>query len=103
MIKIIEYKNINGNSDEEKTNILYQDMVNTYNSCTGENKDRSFAENNLVIKDNNPVSNVYYKYACMYYEYMQFKRGIFKCSHVGYDSQTGRVDQISFVFTGKIH
>lgn len=39
-----------------------------------------------------------------YYEYYQFKRGIFECGEndIKYDSVTGRVSSISFKFTGKI-
>ena len=41
--------------------------------------------------------------ALKYYEYMQFKRGVFKCSKLEYDGVTGRVSIIEFEFTGKIH
>lgn len=39
-----------------------------------------------------------------YYEYYQFKRGIFKCTStdITYDQPTGRVSTIKFTFTGKI-
>lgn len=39
-----------------------------------------------------------------YYEYYQFKRGIFKCTStdITYDQSTGRVSTIKFTFTGKI-
>lgn len=37
-----------------------------------------------------------------YYEYYQFKRGIFKCSNISYDDVTGRVTEIDFYFTGTI-
>lgn len=40
-----------------------------------------------------------------YYEYMQFKKAIFKCTGIGYDdgpSGTGRVISINFEFTGDI-
>ena len=80
-------------------------MANTYRASTGEDIGNNpqtridFAKENLVIgKGNN-----YYKYACIYYEYMQFKRGVFKCTNLEYDSVTGRVIKIDFLFTGKIH
>ena len=41
--------------------------------------------------------------ALKYYEYMQFKRGVFKCINLKYDNVTGRVSIINFEFTGKIH
>ena len=37
------------------------------------------------------------------YEYMQFKNAVFKCGSVGYDNATGRVNSISFEYTGKIY
>lgn len=44
-----------------------------------------------------------YKVLCAYYEYMQFKRGIFECTNLKYDTNnTGRVIQIDFEYTGKI-
>jgi len=95
----INHKDIIGNK-----NVVYQDMLNTYNSATGCSEDLDFAKRELVLKnDNNKSNNIYYKYACIYYEYMQFKRGIFKCTNVGYDETTGRVKKIDFIFTGNIH
>ena len=42
--------------------------------------------------------------ALKYYEYMQFKRGVFTCTDLVYDEKTtGRVSKIDFKFTGKIH
>ena len=35
-----------------------------------------------------------------YYEYIQFKRGIFKCTGVDYDKNTGRIIGMKFQFTG---
>ena len=37
-----------------------------------------------------------------YYEYYQFKRGIFKCNDIKYDDTTGRVSEIDFIFTGSL-
>ena len=80
-------------------------MANTYIASTGENSNLkpneriTFARNNLIIGK----SNSYYKYACMYYEYMQFKRAVFKCRTLEYNEETGRVSKINFEFTGKIH
>ena len=88
-----------------KVENVYLDMANTYIASTGEVIENNpqtrinFAKDNLLIgKGNN-----YYKYACIYYEYMQFKRGVFKCTNLEYDNNTGRVTKIDFEFTGKIH
>jgi len=57
------------------------------------------AYNNMVNNLKNNNSNI-----LAYYEYYQFKRGIFECgeSDITYDNVTGRVSSISFTFTGKI-
>lgn len=87
-------------------NSVYLDMANTYIASTGEENEKTtqdrikFAKDNLVIGKGN---NQYYNYACIYYEYMQFKRGVFKCTNLEYDNNTGRVTKIDFEFTGKIH
>lgn len=86
---------------------VYLDMANTYIASTGEENYLTpgariaFAQSNLVIDNGN--NNKYYNYACIYYEYMQFKRGVFECTNLEYDSVTGRVIKIDFIFTGKIH
>lgn len=38
-----------------------------------------------------------------YYEYNQFKRGVFKCDELTYDKLTGRVSSMKFEFSGKIY
>ena len=37
-----------------------------------------------------------------YWEFLQFKKAIFKCTDITYDNVTGRVSTISFEWTGKI-
>lgn len=62
-----------------------------YNSLTKNTvatKDQLLEKNDSVLK---------------YYEYMQFKRGVFKCRKLDYDNISGRVKTIEFEFTGKIH
>ena len=46
----------------------------------------------------------YYENAYKYYEYKQFKRAVFKCNNVTYDTAkgTGRVTSMEFEFTKKI-
>ena len=41
-------------------------------------------------------------YILNYYEYYQFKKGIFKCTKIEYDDTYGRVSEIDFTFTGDI-
>ena len=82
-------------------NAVYNLMANTYNQCTG-NSTMTYqdAKNKLVIKKdasgNYTNSNQYYNYANMLYEYMQFKRGQFKCTDLQYDQTTERVSSIKF-------
>lgn len=71
-------------------------------------KQEAIKKYNSYIKDvSNYVSdyselenkkNLIYKY----YEYIQFKKGIFECTGVKYDTESGRVEEISFKFTGEI-
>lgn len=80
---------------------VYNLMANTYNQCTGNSTMTSQdAKNKLVIKKdasgNYTNSNQYYNYANMLYEYMQFKRGQFKCTDLQYDQATERVSSIKF-------
>lgn len=64
--------------DSKNINKLYKEMV-----------DKLLENGNDVMK---------------YYEYYQFKKGIFKCesTDITYDQPTGRVSTIKFTFTGKI-
>ena len=86
------------------TNYVYKDMANTYNISVGI-KDSTNphymtltkAKTNLVI-GSNASSNAYYKYACEFYEYMQFKRSIFKCNKTAYNDISGRISEINFEF-----
>ena len=48
------------------------------------------------IRDENHIKDIF-----RYYEYMQFKKGKFKCTGVTYDDiNTGRINGLSFKFTG---
>lgn len=59
--------------------------------------------NKTAKEISNQISD-YSDQALEYYEYMQFKRGIFTCTNLIYDEKTtGRVSKIDFKFTGKIH
>ena len=84
---------------------VYQDMANTYNLAVNPDTKITWqdAQKDFVIGNNNAERNNYYVYACMFYEYMQFKRGEFECTNLGYDNSTGRVKTISFIFKGTIH
>lgn len=42
-------------------------------------------------------------YVNKYYEYVQFKRGIFKCTSVEYSLKTGRIIEMDFIFTGEFN
>lgn len=66
------YKSIIGSNE----NINYDDMVRNLTGSTGD-----------IMK---------------YYEYYQFKRGIFECTGITYDNVNNRVSTINFKFTGNI-
>lgn len=97
----------NGDRYGRNINNVYLEMVNTFKLATGlPNGDTGlveFAKNNLVLGTSSSTTKPYYEYACIYYEYMQFKRGVFKCENLEYHSASGRVNKIEFEFTGKIH
>lgn len=102
MVKYRADKYYNGNKEQ-----VYQEIANKYNSITKANPGFSAVEakNQLVrtSRTEKQNSNKYYTAACTYYEYMQFKKGIFKCNNVEYDtSATGRVTALEFEFTGDI-
>ena len=50
------------------------------------------------IKEGSRIREDIYRY----YEYIQFKRAIFKCTKLQTDSSTGRIIEMDFEFTGKI-
>ena len=68
---------------------------NKYNSIVLKNKVSSSNE----LKPNGSRSIEVLKY----YEYMQFKRGVFKCTDLDYDKESGKVSKIKFEFDGEIH
>ena len=68
--------------------------MTTYKSITNDNTVKTYDE--MVNKVKNTAS-IY-----QYYEYSQFKKGIFECTGIEYDDITGRVKTINFNFTGKI-
>lgn len=46
-------------------------------------------------------TRTYYEVVYKYYEYIQFKRGVFKCKNLTYDN-IGRVSKIEFEFSGRL-
>lgn len=97
----------NQNQDIEKCKkIVKSEMIKKYNSFTT-TKITDAEINKLIIKKNSngnviDCSDVYKK-VCAYYEYIQFKRGVFKCTKLTYDQPTGRVSSMEFTFSGKIY
>ena len=85
-------------------NYVYRDMANTYNLNAGFKKGDSgymsveAAKTKLVILSTETNSNPYYQYACHFYEYMQFKRSVFKCNKIEYNTTTGKVSELYFEF-----
>ncbi len=70
-----------------------QEAIRKYNSYIKDTSKHVSDYNALLHKE-----DLVYKY----YEYIQFKKGIFKCTGVDYDIDSGRVKKIKFEFTGKI-
>ena len=77
-------------------------MLNTYNYNAGLKKgDPGYLTDakDLIITGPNSNTNIYYSYACHFYEYMQFKRCVFECTEVKYEP-SGRVSQMDFKYSG---
>ena len=102
-------------NDDERRKAVLRIMVTKFNSYMKKESDKLSEEkaDKLILKDNgtaelemnetNETNVNVYEALCTYYEYMQFKRGIFKCNKIEYDDgDTGRVVGIEFEFTGDI-
>ena len=90
------------NSYSKNHQLLLKDEY--YDMLTLEEKNGVLSPKTEKMKDEHgaDLGNVY-KTLCSYYEYMQFKRGIFKCTKTEYDTNnTGRLVSIAFEFTGKL-
>lgn len=74
------YDTTNTNEAIEKFNAISEFKVNNSNELNSE-KNRVYS----------------------YYEYVQFKKAVFKCTKLTYDDVSGRVNEMKFEFTGKIH
>lgn len=85
--------------DDSATEEAWEKSVRQYNAYTGTKYDKSWAKANLK------KGGGFYNDACTCYEYMQFKKAIFKCqkgendstSGISYDPVTGRVVGINIV------
>ena len=81
-------------TDSTNSEVLKKSM-DKYNSLTIKK-----INNTNLLKTNSSRSTAVLKY----YEYIQFKRAVFKCTKLEYDEAgTGRVKIIEFDWTGKIH
>ena len=86
----------------------YTYALDLFNKLTERNKIGNYKKNpSMLDADYSTMKNTLAGYntsIIAYYEYYQFKRGIFECkeSDITYDKVSGRVDSISFTFTGKI-
>lgn len=98
------------NGDQQKKDIIKMyNAILEYQKAVGNNTkysvDKSAVEKyqyssvaglyKMMIDEN--ATNMY-----KYYEYVQFKKAVFKCTKLNYDESTGKVDELEFVFTGKI-
>lgn len=90
-------------SDEQLTYNSNQGISNEESWENAKNKFNSYSTNKEVTSQSelNAEKERVYKY----YEYIQFKRGIFKSNSnaIQYDTATGRICYMEFSFTGDIH
>ena len=90
----IEYnKNARGMSEEQSCLLALAD----YNSIAKSNQKTKYSD---MVKE---LVGITGNMSIMkYYEYYQFKKGIFKCTKLSYDNVSNRVDEIEFTFTGNM-
>ena len=85
-----------GNSNNTITaDAVWEKAKNKFNSIVLKNKVSNITE---LIKNGTRSKEI-----LKYYEYMQFKRGVFECTNLVYDQDSGKVSNIIFNFKGKIH
>ena len=79
----------------------YMVAIQDYNSLT--DGDKYSVSTSVTSTYENMIKNLFEDdYILNYYEYYQFKKGIFKCTKIEYDDTYGRVSEIDFTFTGDI-
>ncbi len=110
---------LNTEENQTKMNNIKKLMINKFNSYVSDDYkiDMGQIEGLILKSDRSGVKNRsfdsittmggktihdLYEMICSYYEYMQFKRGIFKCTELDYDQPTGRVNKVVFEFTKKV-
>lgn len=92
-INSLDYKKVMANNNMTE-NLAKESVIADFNALTGKNV-TTYSDVTEYIGNN---SDAIYKY----YEYYQFKKGIFECTNITYDSVSGRVSKIEFKFTGKL-
>lgn len=80
---------LTGNPTDDKK----QEAVNQYNRLVHQNQKVSNWDELQTKKE-----DVY-----TYYEYIQFKRARFDCTHTEYDTKTGRITELDFTANGKFN
>lgn len=93
--KIINYNKPTSTTPIDKTWYDQQYILSRYKTLTGKKMNGiDDIRKDALMKD-----------VAKYYEYMQFKKAIFKCTGIKYDdgaSGTGRVVEMNFAYTGEI-
>ena len=94
------FVNTNGKNEEDKHKAML-DAVVAYNNCCkkGENKETDSKNLTTSFNDIQEIKDDVYEY----YEYVQFKRAIFKCTKTEYNNNTGRITKMEFQATGKFN
>ena len=94
-INSIAYERVKSYNSSLSDDQIKQLIVDNFNTITGLDAS-SYSDVEGYLGDNGEAI-----YA--YYEYYQFKKGLFECTGITYDSIYGRVETITFEYTGKIH
>lgn len=74
----------------------------SYNSAIGQEKYKIESDSNASqIERFFQQIQAQKEHVFLYHEYVQFKRAKFDCQKSVYDPQTGRIQSMEFIFTGK--
>lgn len=101
--KISPIKNKYGESVIQK---LASNITGIYNATTppiGLEKYNSIVNHSQKKSNFSDIEGEIKTDICKYYEYMQFKRAIFKCTGTKFNQSTGRITQMTFEFTGSFN
>lgn len=95
--------NINDMEKKLTSTQLSKLAANIYTIQDAEDRDETIAQLLGISSTDIDYDDIDYDDIEMYYEYTQFKRGIFNCTGITTEPVSGRVNSFEFKFTGKLN